>query len=454
MKSISTLIGCLLLGLNLAGQGNDSLYLGICDPLPDKIYEQRELVFLQVENALGYCDQAPKTLGPELGKLENLRGLVYKSDPVNGDAPLPAAVGELKRLEYLKTNKPVSEIASLSALRHLDIEIGSEDELKVLRQLDLARFPQLETLAIHFYADEEANFQLKGVEALENLREVVLSSPMPQLLDQILQCAQLESLTLYQAEGISDQDFAALSKLKHLTVQRADWTSFPTSILAMNQLETLDLQDNKLTALPEGIGQLTALKSLSLANNNLLNLPESLGQCQQLEYLNLRGNDLLAHLPKSTGNLKQLDYLNASWCSLQDLPAGIGGMSNLRQLMLRKNHLRSLPDGWEQLTKLEVLELEDNRLKTIPASLFQIPNLKRIDLDDNEISEIPASIRGLASLEVLDASNNYISALPEDIGQLKKLRRLSIYNNALTRLPKGLLQATSLEVLHLSDNQI
>ena len=111
--------------------------------------------------------------------------------------------------------------------------------------------------------------------------------------------AEIEDL-LMVGKGITELkkgDFAGLSALFHLSLQRNELTSLPVGIFdeGLTKLELLTLTENKLTSLPENIfdGGLTKLRSLTMSNNELASLPAGIFKMlPNLNTLHMRRNQL------------------------------------------------------------------------------------------------------------------------------------------------------------------
>lgn len=384
MKNVAPLILFLFLGLVTSAQKSDSMNLSTCDPMPGNLYKQTHLVSLVVENGMAFCRAHPKTLGPELERLQNLRKLAYTNARNNDFAPLPAALKHLQKLEYLRTNSIIPEIQSLTNLQSLDLIVSSTEAAQVLAGIDFSKFPKLESLKLNFYSVKNIeDLRIPGLLELFRLREVEVTSPPMAVQEDLLQLSQLESFRLYGPKEVPDDAFVKTVNLKALNMPRAGLERVPASVTSLQKLEILILSENKLQALPADIGQLKSLKGLFLSGNQLASVPASIGQLSQLRELNLRSNDGLTSLPASIGQLKKLEYLNVGWCKLETVPQSLTGMTGLKELLLSHNKLRELPGGWERMTLLEVLELEANQIRELPASIYKLPALKDLKVSQN-----------------------------------------------------------------------
>ena len=222
-----------------------------------------------------------------------------------------------------------------------------------------------------------------------------------------------------QTSGLRAGDFAGLTALTGLSLERTALTTLPAGIFdGLGALTDLYLNGNDLTALPADVfDQLTALATLDLASNDLTALPADVfDQLTALEWLNLASNDLTA-LPADV-----FDQLTA-----------------LAELYLFGNDLTALPaDVFDQLTALTKLHLSGNDLTALPADVFdQLTALTELYLSGNDLTTLPADVFGqLTALTELYLSGNDLTTLPAGIfDQLTALTRLNLSGNDLTALP-------------------
>ena len=173
--------------------------------------------------------------------------------------PLPAAIGNLKNLKYLR----------LRGFDELPEEIAQLENLETLVYMNCAftEFPKVLC-------------QLKNLKSLS-----IFSKSLERLPNEL---GNLSSLTSFDMRG---------SKVHHL----------PGAIGNLSQLRNIELYANEaLKALPESIGNLTNLEKLEIRASNLKTLPSSIGNLNKLKTLGLYHNGLQS-LPDSITNLKGLE---------------------------------------------------------------------------------------------------------------------------------------------------
>ena len=239
--------------------------------------------------------------------------------------------------------------------------------------------------------------------------------------------------------SLNSGDFAGLSNLENIYLDRNELTSLPEDIFAgLSNLQYIGLSRNNLNNLPEDIfDELSNLRRLALSNNVLVNLPEDIFDgLSKLRYLAL-SNNILANLPEDIfDELSNLETLYLSNNNLSNLPEDIfDGLSDLEDLFLRYNDLSNLPeDIFDGLSNLENLYLTDNNLSSLPEDTFDgLSNLQNLYLNDNNLSSLPEDIfDGLSNLEDLYLNDNNLSNLSEDIfDELSNLQKLYLNNNSL-----------------------
>ena len=198
---------------------------------------------------------------------KSIKGIIENNEVVGeiireSTKPLPAAIGNLKKLKYLRIigfNELPEEIAELDNLETL-----------VCLRCSFKQFP-------------------KALCGLKNLKSLnILCKSLETLPDEF---GNLSSLTTFDMRG---------SQIEYL----------PQSIGHLTNLEVFQLAANKkLKALPDSIGKLTNLKVLEIRASDLTTLPETIGNLTQLKLLGLYANNL-NDLPSSITNLKALKLVD------------------------------------------------------------------------------------------------------------------------------------------------
>lgn len=207
---------------------------------------------------------------------KSIKGIMENNEVVGeiireSTKPLPAAIGNLKKLKYLRI-------------------IGFDELPKEIAELD-----NLETLVCLRCSFKQSPKALCGLKNLKSLN--ILCKSLETLPDEF---GNLSSLTTFDMRG---------SQIEYL----------PQSIGNLTNLEVFQLAANKkLKALPDSIGKLTTLKVLEIRASNLTTLPESIGNLTQLKLLGLYANNL-NDLPNSITNLKALKLLDVRENPLSNL---------------------------------------------------------------------------------------------------------------------------------------
>ena len=207
---------------------------------------------------------------------KSIKGIIENNEVVGeiireSTKPLPAAIGNLKKLKYLRI-------------------IGLDELPKEIAELD-----NLETLVCLRCSFKQFPKALCGLKNLKSLN--ILCKSLETLPDEF---GNLSSLTTFDMRG---------SQIEYL----------PQSIGNLTNLEVFQLAANKkLKALPDSIGKLTTLKVLEIRASNLTTLPESIGNLTQLKLLGLYANNL-NDLPNSITNLKALKLLDVRENPLSNL---------------------------------------------------------------------------------------------------------------------------------------
>lgn len=218
-----------------------------------------------------------KRLELEFGKSETYEVIDGKSvlrDSRESKKPLPAAIGNLKNLRYLR----------LFGFKELPDEIAQLDNLEalVILKCDFIEFPKVLC-------------ELKNLKSLN-----IYSKTLQKLPDEI---GNLTSLTNLKITGTSikhlPESIANLTNLEIIGLYANYFLkTLPSNIGNLSQLKTLEIRGSKLDAVPYSIGNLGQLKELILYSNGLQSLPDSLTNLKQLERLDVSENPL-SYLPDS-----------------------------------------------------------------------------------------------------------------------------------------------------------
>jgi len=450
-----------LLSLSGYSQGINTLSLGLCDTIPNNLYQRTHLKSLIIENGQGYCHSPIKILSSEVSQLESLETLVYSY--YSSVSKLPPEIKRLKNLKNLTVSDIIPEIGEIASLEVLSLTVVNKQELEGLKALRFKKLINLRQLSIRFYGNfkpSEFAGLFMDLGELKNLKQLSLMNVSEEIVAQIPQFNNLASFSISGLSGPLSFDFNKMPNITSLAINRADSLfELPESIYSLVKLTDLAITTTALTAIPDGISNLKQLKNLNLTFNKITYLATDIVDLKQLETLSLVRNFNVKSLPKDIGKLTNLKRLAVQSCQLSELPESITNLSKLEALSFPTNNIRTLPADWSKLKNLVRLDAERNKIETIPASLLKLERLEYLILGHNclegtifDNKQLP--IQGLKSLKVLDVAYNDLLSLPYDIGLLRNLEDLNIYNNQIMALPESIGKLRRLESLSMSNNQI
>ena len=183
--------------------------------------------------------------------------------------PLPAAIGNLKNLRYLR----------LRGFNELPEEIAQLDSLETLVYMNCA-----------FIEFPKVLCKLKNLKALK-----IFSKRLERFPNEL---GNLSSLTHFDMRGSKVQELPdAIGNLSKLTsielYANESLKALPDSIGNLTNLEKLDIRASDLKSLPSSISNLNKLKSLGLYHNGLQSLPDSITNLKALEEIDVKGNPFL-----------------------------------------------------------------------------------------------------------------------------------------------------------------
>ena len=269
------------------------------------------------------------------------------------------------------------------------------------------------------------------------------------LPDSIGKLKKLQSLDLSHTKITAlPESFGQLRKLQSLLLLATPIKTLPESFDQLFGLQSLNLRGTQITALPESIGQLTGLHELYLGHTNITALPESFGQLTGLHSLDLSHIKITA-LPESFGRLSGLQSLNLSFTNITALPESFGQLRKLESLHLVGTPIKTLPGSFGRLSGLQRLYLSGSRLSVLPECVCRLPSLQRLDLDSTGISELPDAFAENANLQYLDLSRTGIARLPASLGNLRFLEHLDLGSTRITKLPEFVGAFPNLQYLDL-----
>lgn len=287
------------------------------------------------------------TLPAEIGTFARLRRLDMD---LNWDiiGPIPAAIGDLESLEFLK-------LSSTGLSGPLPREIG--------------KLANLGELLLHF---------------------TQLTSIPPEIGD----LAKLRLLHgfLSRFEGPPPASIGNLQDLRDLWLNGNRFAgAIPPEIGRMAALETLHLHDNDFGGpIPPDLADAPKLSVLRLSGNRLTGqLPSERGNAPNLRWLALDRNELSGPLPVEIGDWTTIETLELQANGFSGpIPPELGGAQGLVALDMSKNQLTGpLPGDLAKLNSLERLSLGNNPglTGTLPAELTGMRSLRVLLLGGTDL---------------------------------------------------------------------
>ncbi|GLT29594.1 hypothetical protein SLA2020_044490 [Shorea laevis] len=345
----------------------------------------------------------------------DLKSLQFLSLHCNLEGSIPASIGNLSQLTYLRLSSNNLSGQILSSL------------------VNLTQLTFLYLSNNHF------------------------SGPIPTSIGNL---RQLTSLYLY-SNNLSGQIPSSLANLTQLTSLDLSNNQFsgpiPVSIGNLRQLTSLALYSNNLSGqIPSSLANLTQLYCLYLLNNQFSGpIPFHIFTLPLLEYLYLNHNQFQGQINQFQQNsLIHLDLSNNRFQG--SIPNSIGNLVYLWHLDLSSNHFSDLVelDMFSALQNLETIFLSDNNLSlrmSVNAN-FTLPKLTDVSFSSCNLSEFPNFIRHSNGLQSLVLSKNGIHGnIPEWICEKDDLKILDLsHNNLIGKIPNCL--PKSLLVLNLQAN--
>lgn len=367
----------------------------------------------------------------------------------------------------------------------------------------------LESLGASFGTPEEAAAALDDP---STIRQLTVSSSIKSM-DGLDLFPNLENLTI-DASNLSDVNaVVALGQLKSLTLEDADSISDFGVFASMENLEELNIESENLKAL-DFLSRMPQLKSLGLADGQLLSLDgvevlESLERLSVTDCSDLKNMDAVASLtgltelslerPYDCGepSLAGLNNLRSLTLDNFDSCAFLPGMTNLEELTLRGCDMPSNLDlsGLTKLKRLTCVTFYRDRslafVEKIPSleyvnltgmvtyedisGLFALPNVKELKLSGIECEIDFDKVSDNSSLESLEmagvrlyenvkvhSSGGITNVYYDDVflvdhldffGHFPSLKKLDVAENKISDLEfaAGLV---NLEEIDFSDNYV
>lgn len=221
---------------------------------------------------------------------------------------------------------------------------------------------------------------LEGIEALGELRELILEDNFVKSVSPLAQLTKLRTLNLRNNEIISleEVDFEDILylpiddlSLRHNVVRDEDGNdtrlSDVTLVGKIMGLEHLDLRDNDIKDLTP-ISNLRDLQELDIRENKFDNI-RALETLTQLEELNIRDNKIESLEPLRY--LTRLTYLNIHSVKGIDSLEPLNGLVNLETLIMRNVEITDNGQFLRKMTKLQRVNTIDSNAESIEPEIIE-----------------------------------------------------------------------------------
>lgn len=269
-----------------------------------------------------------------------------------------------------------------------------------------------------------------------------------QLTPAIGNLQQLEALILANCSfsGVIPSEIGKLTQLTFLALNSNQFTgTIPASIGGLSKLSWLDLADNQLTGpLPVSNGSIPGL-------DHLVNT----------KHFHLNKNRLSGHIPeKLFSSNMQLIHLLLDRNKLDGtIPSSIGTVQTLQIIRLDNNVLGGpVPSNINNLTSLHVLNLANNGLIGPMPNLTGLNSLNIVDLSNNSFdpSEAPAWISQIENVTTLAIESGRLHGqIPQKLFSFPRLQQVMLRNNSFNgTLDMGSNISGQLQFVNLESNAL
>lgn len=336
----------------------------LLEQIPEPLYELRELRELNLQgNQL-------RTWPTKLGRLQNLRQLDVRRNPLSSVADQPGLILDWPLYEKFRKQLSPENIAGLALdcqgefpqqlydlpnLEVLDFSVphGRENAREYINGIDFTRFPRLRRLEL-FYC------------GLQRLPDCV----------------------------------AAIPNLVHLDLRGNPITAFPDQIASRGKLTRLYLHDMGLESVPRWVFRLNALVHLSLGHNCLRSLLGEVRHLRSLRFLDISHNPI-SELPASFARLEELTELVAENCSFAEFPRAVLEMQNLQHLWLGCSPITCI--SWTRNDQaIKHWCDREGTIRRLPAQLAKLERLEQIELDGQPITDPPKRVWSKGTRSIRD----------------------------------------------------
>ncbi len=275
-------------------------------PLPDWIYENQNLQYLEVGAFI--------RISEALTKNENLKSLVLK-DKVE----YPPSLLSLPNLEEFSINQ--------ARYQPEDVLSGLYNSI-YFKPEDLAFLKEISNRNIYFHLNLASETKTQN-----NKKQKWNTSEI-----------------LYEK-----------GRIQSIYLSRIKLKSLPETITWLKKLKTLLLPNNFLESLPKGFSNLVELEELDLSENNFSELPEELYSLHDLKKLNLSVNKIRV-IPDKIINLQNLEELIITRNFITEISPNIGKLPRLKTLVITANKFSTLPESITELSNIQEIDISYNPL--------------------------------------------------------------------------------------------
>lgn len=332
---------------------------------------------------------------------------------------------------------------------------------------------------------------LDGLDLFPNLESLTIDAGNFTDVDAVVALGQLKSLTLEDADTISDFSvFAAMGSLEELAIESENLKSLDF-LSRMPQLKSLGLADGKLLGLDgiealtglekltvtdcsdlknmDGIAALTGLKELELEKPYDCTEP-SLSGLTQLRSLSLKGFDACDFLP----GLTELEELTLRGCNLSPR-LDLSGLTKLTKLTCATFYQDMSLAFVEDISSLEYVNLGGMRTFEDISGIFGLPNIREIkmngmecEIDFDRVADNPSletleiagvrlynNVKIYSSMGITDVyyDDVFLADHPDFFGHFAGLKRLDVSDNEIRDIQFAE-SLVNLEEMDFSDNYV
>ena len=301
------------------------------------------------------------------------------------------------------------------------------------------------------YAYERNIHSLDGIEHLENLENLQLSTNQVEDLSPLAGLTKLKQLGVENNQIRDITPLAGLVNLTELGLRANDLTDI-SPLTSLTKLEYLTLGENQIADLAP-LAELKELTSLNLTSNQIADISPLAG-LTNLTQLYLSNNQLSEI--KAVEGLTNLQSLTVENNLITDIAPLVNnsGLGAGDAVYMRWNYLDLTP-GSDDMNNIQALMDRGLYLFYDPQNrivTFADPNLEQVIRETINKPEGDLTAGEVSVIWRLDADNRGISSL-EGIEHLEKLQYLILWDNQISDLTP-IADLTTLLVLNVDRNQV